>query len=64
MAKRKKVLKCSICGDIIKPNWIGWEYGNNAQPINNGRCCDDCNYAHVIPARYGIDTLNDKCNGI
>ena len=36
---------CSICG--VK--YIG--YGNNAWPINNGRCCDDCNNTKVIPAR-------------
>lgn len=29
-------MKCSICGCEM----IG--YGNNAQPINDGRCCDDC----------------------
>lgn len=52
MTKKKKVLKCSICGNIIKPNYFGWEDGNSAQSINNGRCCDDCNYMYVIPARY------------
>ena len=28
---------CSICGVKYKG------FGNNAQPINNGRCCDACN---------------------
>ena len=28
---------CSIC----KEDFEG--YGNNAQPVNNGVCCDDCN---------------------
>ena len=28
---------CSICEE----NYIG--YGNNAQPINDGECCDSCN---------------------
>lgn len=28
---------CSICGDTFS------EYGNNAQPINDGRCCNQCN---------------------
>ena len=27
------------------------EYGNNAQPVNNGDCCDKCNNEIVIPAR-------------
>ena len=36
---------CSICGG----QYEGW--GNNAKPVNNGRCCDACNWEHVIPAR-------------
>ncbi len=38
--------KCSICNH----NDIG-EYGNNAEPINSGRCCDWCNNEFVIPKR-------------
>ena len=41
----KKEQVCSICG---KP-YTG--YGNNAQPINDGRCCDECNAKVVIPKR-------------
>lgn len=37
--------KCIICGEEI----IG--YGNNAEPVAEGRCCDDCNMTKVIPAR-------------
>lgn len=37
--------KCSICGK----NYEG--YGNNAQPVNDGRCCDKCNLETVIPRR-------------
>lgn len=36
---------CSIC----KKEYTGW--GNNAEPINDGRCCDECNWKKVIPAR-------------
>ena len=39
---------CSIC----HADWHG--YGNNAQPINNGRCCDECNMLVVIPARIAL----------
>jgi hypothetical protein len=43
---------CSICGLSIaaqaKTEWLG---GNNAQPVNAGRCCDDCNWRVVIPRR-------------
>lgn len=48
----KELLKCSICGNIIEPNAFGWSDGNNAQPINGGRCCDICNMEYVIPARF------------
>ena len=43
--KNAKANVCSVCGK----KYIG--YGNNAQPINNGRCCDDCNEKKVIPFR-------------
>ena len=41
--------KCSICNY----NDIG-KYGNNAQPINDGRCCDWCNNEFVIPRRIKL----------
>lgn len=37
---------CSIC---VK-NYEG--YGNNAQPVNNGKCCDECNITIVVPRRF------------
>lgn len=37
--------RCSICNE-----WFT-EFGNNAAPINHGRCCDVCNTIVVIPAR-------------
>lgn len=36
---------CSICGKEYQG------YGNNAQPVNNGRCCDKCNGTIVVPRR-------------
>jgi len=39
--------KCSIC---LK-EYTGW--GNNAEPINKGQCCDKCNSGVVIPMRLG-----------
>lgn len=38
---------CSICHG----GYTG--FGNNAQPVNNGRCCDKCNQDVVIPRRMG-----------
>ena len=36
---------CSICLSTCTG------FGNNAAPVNGGRCCDDCNSFYVIPAR-------------
>jgi hypothetical protein len=47
--KRKK---CSIC----KKEICG--YDNNAEPVNKGKCCNDCNITKVIPAR--LKQINDS----
>ena len=42
------MVRCCICNHPIK----GW--GNNPWPVNKiegARCCDFCNFKHVIPAR-------------
>ena len=39
-------MNCSICN-----NEINDKFGNNAEPVNDGRCCNDCNSTVVIPAR-------------
>lgn len=36
---------CSICGK----EYVG--YGNNVQPVNDGRCCDECNLDTAVPYR-------------
>ena len=36
-------MDCSIC-----KNEIYTEFGHNAQPINDGRCCDECNTLVII----------------
>jgi len=38
--------KCSICP---KP-YIG--FGNSAEPVKQGYCCDSCNESVVIPTRF------------
>ena len=48
-------MNCSICN-----NKINDRFGNNAQPVNNGRCCNDCNSTVVIPARIKEMMLDDK----
>ena len=48
--------RCSICDGHIEPlrndkGDVVWEGGNNAQPINDGRCCSECNSTVVLAAR-------------
>ena len=50
---------CVICGEEILPNWFGYAGGNNAQPVADGRCCDHCNDAVVIPERVRRVIEND-----
>jgi hypothetical protein len=38
--------------DICEKTNIG--FGNNANPVIDGRCCDYCNVMVVLPARLGI----------
>ena len=58
MAKRnlgplsQAAIRCSICGEDIQPTKSGWREGNNAEPINDGRCCDVCNPSVVVPRRF------------
>jgi hypothetical protein len=52
-------MKCSICeseievqlnndGEVLSGG------GNNAEPVNEGRCCNDCNMKVVVPARMSL----------
>ena len=43
-------LLCCICNHPI-PVKGTWKYGNNAEPVMEGRCCDACDNKHVIPMR-------------
>lgn len=46
---------CSICQFDIEPltreGKVIWADGNNAWPVNEGRCCNICNDSIVTPAR-------------
>ena len=49
-------MKCSICSKEIEKltddkGKVIWDKGHNAQPVNNGRCCDGCNWGVVIRQR-------------
>ena len=57
-------MKCVICEETIKPE-RGWKGGHNAEPVEVGRCCDECNYTVVTPVRiqaFLIDKKDDKIN--
>jgi len=43
---KKLKIECSICKEKIKDI-----DSHNSEPINNGRCCADCNWTKVIPKR-------------
>lgn len=47
---------CSICGKEYEG------YGNNAQPVNNSKCCNECNYSVVIPIRIYTNCLQEIIN--
>lgn len=42
-------MKCEICKQEI----IG--YGHNGQPVVNGKVCDNCNIACVLPERFRLN---------
>jgi len=46
-------MKCILCGEEIEIEPNGWDEGNNAQPLADGRCCNDCN-CKVIQERIRI----------
>jgi hypothetical protein len=49
--KKHAFAKYKVCC-ICKVGFIG--YGNNPSPVKEeGRCCDECNWRVVIPARLG-----------
>lgn len=48
--------KCCLCGSELEKHYtekgeMYWDDGNNAQPLKDGRCCDECNKTRVIPKR-------------
>lgn len=43
-------MKCCICNNEI-PAAGDWTAGNSAEPLSDGRCCNACDMAVVVPAR-------------
>ena len=51
-----KVKKCCFCKKEIKG------YGNNAEPLKKGYCCDECNIKLVIPTRFKATITKEQNN--
>lgn len=47
------IKRCCLCNKPI----IG--YGNNAEPVKSGICCNKCNVNIVIPARFEL-IINER----
>jgi|10_taG_2_1085330.scaffolds.fasta_scaffold36055_3 hypothetical protein len=46
------MMLCCICNDEILVEVNGWDKGHNADPVvPEGRCCESCNFKHVIASR-------------
>ena len=55
--KGKTTMKCVLCKqEIRKDPLTQWDQGNNAEPLAEGRCCDNCNHdvlaAQILNAAY------------
>lgn len=42
--EKEQTKRCSICGQPMRKD----DWGHNAQPINDGRCCNECNNLVII----------------
>ena len=55
-----KKFKCCLCSKEVEC------YGNNPSPIQtqneDDKCCDECNFTKVIPARIELVILKTKLN--
>jgi len=56
--EKEDVKICSICSRRFT------EWGNNAEPVNSGICCDSCNSNVVIPTRFSFAFQNKKSEDI
>jgi len=53
-------MKCVLCNEDIKPNAVGWDGGNNAEPLAEGRCCDACNEDVIVARMVEMGILDAK----
>lgn len=52
---KEKIIKCCFCKKIVSEI-----YSNNANPVKNGRCCNNCNLSIVIPARFNLTNRGNR----
>ncbi len=45
--KNGNIIKCILCNHFIRPKY-DWTLGHNAEPLAEGRCCDDCNKLVIV----------------
>lgn len=50
----KKSYTCCFCNKKFN------DFGNNALPLKNGKCCDKCNILYVIPVRIQHARRNEQ----
>ncbi len=53
-------MDCVICNLPIKENEDGWAGGNNALPLADGRCCDECNTLVIIQRWMNLYEDDDR----
>jgi len=49
--------RCVLCSKVFTHEYIG---RNNAHPLTEGECCDECNLSKVIPARAKTTKMEVK----
>jgi len=59
-------MKCCLCEHQVEVQYtaegeVAWDQGHNAEPlIEAGRCCSNCNWTKVIPARLGARMIGER----
>ena len=59
MNKKEKTTTCCLC----KKREFNSRHGNNAQPIEDGLCCNECNKNIVVPVRM-LQLFGEKIDNI
>ncbi len=54
---------CCICNNPILVQPGGYDQGDNAEPLKEGRCCAICNAEVVVPFRIGLLFLQAEDGG-